>query len=254
MDISFIILNYKSEHFLVKCIESIKKHTDSSFEIIVVNNDTDPISTILPEENIIIVNNEANVGFSKACNIGADIAKGENFFFLNPDTEIKTGNISDLTSELKNSSVGIVAPQIILPSGEVQPWSVGHEITLWDIIKNNFNLIKSKQLWKKSSLTEVDWVSGAAFAITKKHFGELAGFDESFFMYFEDVDLCKRSRKIGKKILLFPSIRILHIGGQSSKCPLQQKKYYYASQDYYFKKHFGFFQSFTLRFLRFFKN
>jgi len=69
-------------------------------------------------------------------------------------------------------------------------------------------------------------------------------------MYFEDVDLCKRARDLGKKILILPEMRILHFGGQSSACTKQQKRQYYASQDYYFKKYFGKVNLFLLKLFR----
>ncbi|KKQ53307.1 MAG: hypothetical protein US70_C0004G0024 [Parcubacteria group bacterium GW2011_GWD2_38_11] len=251
MDISIIIPNYKSEHYLSRCIQTIQAHsTGSLFEIIIINNDTTPITSILPAENVHLIENGINEGFANACNRGAKIAKGEFLFFLNPDTEIESGNITDLFAALKNQSTGIAAPQLTIPSGEEQQWSAGYEINLWTTIKNNLGFIKSKKLWKQNNIIEADWVSGAAFLIKKTLFESISGFDEKFFMYFEDVDLCKRIKAKNLKVLVLPSVRVLHIGGQSFKNSAQQKKYYYASQDYYFKKHFGNFSLFFLKLLR----
>ncbi|EKD46680.1 MAG: B-glycosyltransferase, glycosyltransferase family 2 protein [uncultured bacterium] len=252
MDISVIILNYKSERYLDDCIESIRRHaSDVEYEIIIVNNDADPLKNIWSEQNIQIINNTTNEGFSSACNKGAKIANGKALFFLNPDTEIKTGNISELLSAFENSAVGIVAPQLILTDGKVQPWSAGHEVTLWDTIRNNFGYVRSEELWNATTPTRVDWVSGAGLIIEKSLFKSINGFDENFFMYFEDVDLCKKVSLLEKKVLLMPSVKILHFGGQSFlNDERKQKRLYYDSQDYYFKKHFGRVSVFLLRFLR----
>lgn len=251
MDISIIIPNYKSERYLSPCVKSLLAHTlDVSCEIIIINNDTAHIKSILPGKNLHIINNETNEGFARACNKAAAIAQGKMLFFLNPDTRIISGSIKSLADTIHDSSVGIVSPQIITPSGEIQAWSAGYEISLWEILCNNFGFIRSKRLWEKNSKAQPDWTSGAALAINQSLFKKITGFDENFFMYFEDVDLCKRVRDESLKILILPSVQVLHVGGQSSSCSIQQKKYYYASQDYYFKKHFGLFSLFFLTLLR----
>lgn len=251
MDISFIILNYKSEHYLANCIASIEKHASNlKREIIVVNNDAKKLQNDWYAETIQIINNKKNEGFSIACNKGAEIASGDVLFFLNPDTEIKIGNISQLITKLENNSTGIVAPQLLLPNGEVQPWSTGDEINLCNVLKNNISVFGKLQKNIDKTLTEVAWVSGAAFAIKKSTFEKVCGFDENFFMYFEDVDLCKRVAELGKKTLLLRDVKVLHIGGQSFSNTKRQKALYYASQDYYFKKHFGTSHTYVLRLLR----
>lgn len=251
MDISIIILNYKSQHYLFRCIESLRKHlAPVSYEIIVLNNDSTPISTIIPSSNLIIINNVFNGGFAKTCNDGAAKASGNILFFLNPDTEIITGKFTQLLAAMQEPGVGIISPRLLTTAGLIQPWSAGYEITLHGILLNNFGFIRSKNLWMKENVAQPDWTSGAALAIRRDIFKKLHGFDESFFMYFEDVDLCKKVRRAGYKITILPTIQILHFGGGSCSSSIQQKKYYYASQDYYFKKYHSPFSLFLLKFLR----
>ncbi|HBI33980.1 MAG TPA: hypothetical protein DEA43_03810 [Candidatus Moranbacteria bacterium] len=251
MDVSIIIPNYKSEQYLSRCIQTLQAHSAGSlFEIIIINNDDAPITSIGSTENIHLIENGINEGFAKACNRGAKIAKGEFLFFLNPDTEIVSGNIADFLAAFKNKSVGIAAPQLTVPSGEIQKWSAGYEINLCSTIKNNLGFVKNKNLSEQTDIIEADWVSGAAFIIKKTLFEDIGGFDENFFMYFEDVDLCKRVKEKKLSILVLPLIQVLHIGGQSFQNSACQKKYYYASQDYYFKKHFGNCSLFFLKLLK----
>lgn len=251
MDISFIVLNYKSEQYLPGCVQSLEKSVGNlSYEIIIINNDSEQISSITPSDTVKIVNNNTNEGFAKACNQGANIASGNTLFFINPDTEVFFGTFDKLLENFSDESVGIIAPKLLLPSGEVQPWSSGFSVTLLDILRNNFGWIRNKKLWNKDSSVFVDWTSGAAFAINKDLFENVSGFDENFFMYFEDVDLCKRISKLKKKILVSPSMQILHFGGKSYLDKKRQKEEYYASQDYYFKKHFGTVELFLLKSLR----
>ena len=251
MDISFIIINYRSREFLGRCVESIFKHAESfSFEIIVVNNDEKPLEKISDSDNIQIIECNVNKGFSQAANLGAKKAIGKILFFLNADTEILNSNIRNIITIFADPDVGVAAPKLVLPNGSFQPWSSGCEITVWDIIRNNLGCIKSKHFWFQEKNSEIAWASGAALAILKEVFDKCAGFDENFFMYFEDVDLCKRIRNAGKKIILLSHVRVLHLGGQSKSSAKEQKVQYYQSQDYYFKKHFGLISVYMIKFLR----
>ncbi len=251
MDISIIIPNYQSEHYLSSCINSLLKHVDDVlYEIIIINNDSKKINVDLVNKNIRIVENNHNDGFAKACNRGALLAQGKILFFLNPDTNFEKGNIQNLISAFSDSSVGAVSPQLLTIDNEIQPWSSGYEITLFEIILNKLGFVSSKKLWKKNTNAVPLWISGAALAISKNLFEKINGFDENFFMYFEDVDLCKRITSQGLRILILPSVQILHLGGQSFSNSNQQKKDYYTSQDYYFKKHFSLFPVLALKVFR----
>lgn len=261
MDISFIIVNYKSKNFLKNCISSVTKNlSDCTWEIIIVNNDETVLEKAvgLALPNLRIINHLTNDGFAKACNIGAEDALGKILFFLNPDTEIRNLDFNAISKSLNQTGIGILAPQIITPTGNIQKWSYGEKITLLTIIKNNLGLAKNDQSGIDTISMEVDWASGCALAIKKSVFDQLSGFDENFFMYFEDVDLCKRTQKLGKKIITLPEMQVLHFGGQSFAGIKKQKKDYYASQDYYFKKHRPVLELFFLKRLRdivsFFKN
>lgn len=250
MDISFIIINYRSREFLGRCIESIFKYAKpSSFEIIVINNDEQPLAK-LGLDSVQIIECNANKGFSWSANRGAKKAIGKVLFFLNVDTEVLDLNIQDIFNTFNDPSVGAAAPRLLLPDGSCQPWSAGYEITFLDTIKNNLGHIRSKDIWFQNKTGTIDWASGAALAVSREVFEKCNGFDERFFMYFEDVDLCKRIRKIGKRIILLPHIRVLHIGGQSKLSTKEQKEQYYRSQYYYFKKHFGLISAYMISFLR----
>ena len=252
MDISFIIVNYRSEHFLKNCIYSIIKHAPSlSWELIIVNTDENVLVLDLRLNNMRIINLCKNVGFSNACNLGSAQAKGRVLFFLNPDTIIHSFDIKKLFEATLETNVGIVAPKLIGEDGNTQDWSSGFEINLWSLIKNNLGHINSKKIWNTDNgILEVDWVSGAAFLIKKSLFSKFNGFDEKFFLYFEDVDLCRRIRLNNYKILLMCDVKITHLSGKSSINNKLKKKQYFVSQDYYFKKHFGNIKSRIIKMLR----
>lgn len=254
MDISIIIVNYKSKALLKKCLLSLERNMKNvSFEVIIVNNDAEILQKNdlgCPKLNIELINLFQNKGFAKACNIGSQTAMGGLLFFLNPDTEIIEFDAVNLISIFEKEKVGIIGPRLLTKNNEPQPWSTGFATNLADIAKNNLGWIKSKSAWTASSRINVDWVSGAALIMPKSLFNSINGFDESFFMYFEDMDLCIRAKSLDQKIISDPKFKILHLEGQSYDNKKTQKKEYYTSQDYYFKKHFGSVSVFMLKLLR----
>ena len=253
MDFSFIILNYQSEEYLAKCLATLKpKIADLKAEIILVNNDTGELATEkFSDLKVTTINNFSNLGFAKGCNLGAKKASGDILFFLNPDTELLSASLADCVSLFNEKNTGILAPTLLDANGNPQAWSCGKKITPLGTIFSNLFKKKLFSASKLSSAANLAWVSGAAFLIKKDLFEKIGGFDENFFMYFEDVDLCLRVRQLKKEILRLDQFQVSHYGGGSIENQAQQKKYYYASQDYYFKKHFGALQA---RLVNFFRN
>lgn len=251
--LSISIVNFQSESFIEKCLASVFKYLENlDFEVIVVNNDAsenlEEVKRNFPE--VKIVNHKKNVGFGAGHNLGAKEAKGEIILFLNPDAEL-TNNVVPIIKLLEsNKSVGIAGPCLLADNGEIQAWSAGKETSLWGLIRNNLGMSPSKKFWKSAKRKEVHWVSGSALFIGRSLFEELSGFDESFFMFFEDEDLCKRAREKGSKVAHVPEVRIRHACGRSTKDKKLQKEWYYKSQEYYFQKHLGRWQALALRILR----
>ncbi|MCD6149363.1 glycosyltransferase, partial [bacterium] len=174
-NLSFIIVNYRSERYLKKCVASLfDKIKDVNFEIIIVNNDE---NNLIELENAKIINPKKNVGFGKANNIGAQKAVGEFLCFLNPDTLLISENIKEIVKEFeKDSEIGAIGPKILNKFNKSQEWSAGTKVNLWDLIKNNLGFKKSRKIWESKIKKEADWVSGAAFFIPCSLFLKLGGF------------------------------------------------------------------------------
>lgn len=240
-DISIIIPNYRSKRCLKDSLASIygKVIPWVSCEIILVNNDEKEDISGIKEEfpDIKIIDHKKNIGFGAANNLGAKTASGRYLFFLNPDCKIISNNIRQIIDEFEaDDSVGIIGSQLLEISGKIQKWSAGGEIDFISLIWNNLGMSKDKKTWKIKNPSQVDWVAGTALFARAGLFEEIGGFDENFFMYFEDVDLCKRIRKAGKRVTYFPAYKIFHQGGSSYSSEKIQKKHYYNSQELYFKK------------------
>lgn len=238
--LSIIIVNYQSRNHLEKCLESLNKFFAEKPQIVVVNNDRGEdlgnLKTSYPF--FTLINNPENVGFGRAHNQGASVSRGEVLLFLNPDTEIIKGDIKSVLENLNSRGIGILGPQLLNQHDKVQPWSLGKEISLARLLKNNLGFYNDhKRLWESREKVEVGWISGAALFIKKSLFQKLGGFDENFFLYFEDVDLCQRARQTGEKVVFSPFFKIRHFEGGSNFPKGERKKQYYKSQLYYFEKH-----------------
>ena len=252
MDVSFVVVNYHSRKFLEKCIFSIERHAaDLNYEIIVVNNDSRELAVNFHNRSRVkTLETSHNLGFGAACNRGAETAQGKILAFLNPDVEI-LGHLKSFLNHFRNDfQAGIAAGQLVDSRGNIQKWSAGVETGIWDIAKNNLGYPASRSVWESLHPRKADWVSGAALFIKREVFDILKGFDENFFLYFEDMDICLRARQKGYKILYNPVLKVKHWGGSSFENRDRQKKEFYKSQDYYFRKHRGRFQEWLLKFLR----
>ena len=253
--ISIIIVNYRSEQHLPVCLASVYSRLEkqSESEVLVVNNDERGKITFIASQfpQVKIIEAGKNIGYGPASNLGARAATGRILFFLNPDAEIISPDILTLCRELeRNPETAILGTRLVGAKGENQWWNAGVDITPCDTLLNNLKIIRSKKIWQSREKMAVGWVSGASLLIKKDIFEILGGFDENLFLYFEDIDLCRRVKKIGKKIMYFPEFSVKHLGGRSFADKKEQKNEFYQSQDYYFQKHFGKFQAVVLKVLR----
>lgn len=223
-------------------IDSIEKSSD--FEIILVdNNSTDGSWESFRElkiPNLVLVRNKENLGFSKGVNVGIRKARGEYILLLNSDVKVKKGSILALVDFAKKTpDAGVVAPKLILGNGEVQK-SVFHFPTIWGAFKEYILKIKNSYgpyLPKSEKPQAVDVVVGAAFLIKREVLEKVGLFDERYFMYFEDIDYCRRVWRAGYKVYYLPAVSMIHYHGQSVKkiaSPENQWKMLIPSSKIYF--------------------
>ncbi|HZJ41617.1 MAG TPA: glycosyltransferase family 2 protein [Patescibacteria group bacterium] len=228
MDLSIIIVNYKSKNKLKACLDSIKQDdlSDLKYEIILVeNNSGDDLSDILPlDSDVKLILSKRNVGMGKGNNLGIKAASGEYLLVLNPDTILKRPTIKILLSYIKeHQGVGIVGPKLFYPDGSLQLSCAKFPSFFVPILRRTFLGEYFKETrdrftmseFDHNSIKEVDWLMGSCLLFKReieledgKKFHLL--FDERYFMYFEDIDLAREFKKKGLKRVYLPEAVVIH--------------------------------------------
>ena len=240
--LSIIIVKYRCDQYLNNCLGSIGKNP--LWETIVSDND------------------RKNIGYGAGCNKGAVKAKGKYLFFLNPDTLILGKSLYSMVNFFeKNAEVATIGPKVYKNKKKERQLSFCRFpdpltcVFVYSPLKNLFksNLFWNRFVYKKdldsNKPLEVDAISGAALMIRKSVFDRIGGFDEKFFFYFEDNDLCRRVQKNDGKICYFPKAEVVHFGGKSTENQKTADKYFKESRKYFFKKNYGLFFGFLTEIL-----
>jgi len=240
--IFIIIPSCNGKKFLKECLVSLFNITWPYYQVIIVDNaSTDGLPVMVKKHfpKVVMIVNKKNMGFATACNQGAKVAQGEILFFLNSDTLIQESVFQRIIETFKaNPNIGIVAPQLVLPDGSLQPWAYGKKEGFCHLVKNKFYPVSAPSI-KYPNTQSLMWVSGAAMAIRREIFEKIGGFDEKFFMYFEDKDLCYRVKELGYKIVINNEVKVVHFVGKSPILNRDRKKIYYQAQNHYWRKHYS---------------
>lgn len=226
LDVSIVIVNYNTKDLTLSCIKSVFKYTKGlRFEIIVIDNGSG--QELNPEnQNFRIIHNTANLGFAKANNQGIKIASGRNILLLNSDTEIRDNSIEKIVRFADTTDdAGIVGPRLLNSDGTIQA-SVFNFPTIKRAI-DQYWLKKSNDLEKYTPRGEdprnVDCVVGAAMLITPQAIKKVGMLDERYFMYFEDLDYCRRVWRSGLRVYYLPGAEVIHHHGASGRNLMGEK-------------------------------
>ena len=226
MDLSIIIVNYHHSHMLDNCLESVYRTIEKiQFEVILVDNSSkdDGLEPILKRyTKIQFINNSKNVGFARANNQGAKIASGDFLLFINPDTVMIEDAIESMLDYIRSdSSIGILGPKVLNSDQTVQ-YSCRKFPTIWSGLFNRYSLMTrlfpnnrySRDYlmldYDHNSIRSVDWVSGCCMMLSELTLKKANGFDENYFLFIEDVDLCQVIKKKGLRVVYFPNAKIFH--------------------------------------------
>lgn len=210
--VSVIIVNYNSGHYALECITTLTKQLDVSLEIIVVDNASQDSSVELLKNqlprDVVFIQNDENLGFGCANNLAVRKACGDFILLLNPDTQINDMHaIRKLVDRLdKHVNLGLLAPAVQEPRKN-------------KVVIPRYSYPSSSQLSYTKKLSnlpgKIAWVLGACMLVKRDVYQQISGFDEDFFLYGEDVDICLRLRLAGYEIGYADDILITHISGAS---------------------------------------
>jgi N-acetylglucosaminyl-diphospho-decaprenol L-rhamnosyltransferase len=232
MDLSIIILNYQSSGKAIKCIEAIYASDLSgiSHEIILVdNNSGDRSASAIKErfDDIMLIESKINLGMGKGNNLGIKKSTGRYVLILNPDAYVDAGSVKTLIAYMdENPDTGIAGPKIAYPNGQLQETCyrfprIHTFISRRTFLKKyprpgkhlNWFLMRD---FDHQSVQKVDWLMGCCFIARKELLDKTGGFDERFFMYLEDTDLCRQAWSMGYSVIYNPKTAVTHDHARAS--------------------------------------
>lgn len=252
MHVDVVIVNWNAGKLLYECIESIIHHgAPFVSKIIVVDNNSSDDSALfieaLPQVNLIQAHE--NLGFGKACNTGARHCDSEFILFLNPDARVYPDTLKNVLAFMRvkeNLDAGICGVQLENERGEISR-SSSRFPSVTGLLSHSTGLSKlfprlgcAMSEWDHSTTKVVDQVIGAFFLVRQHVFVELNGFDEQFFVYFEEVDFSFRAKSLGWFSVYFAGARAFHVGGGVSQQVKARRLFYsWRSRIQYVCKHFN---------------
>jgi GT2 family glycosyltransferase len=230
---SIVIVNFNSGRRLGECLDSIAAHAADARVIVVDNASADGSegSAARRSDRVHLLRNPENAGFARAVNQGLAMTDGDLVLILNPDCRLLADTLDPLTTELTaHAQCAIVAPQVLNEDGSIQGNARGDPNLLTGFFGRSTLLTRvfpgsslaQRNVHRESSAgpavsREVEWVSGACMLARRVALNLVDGFDERYFLYWEDADLCRRLRSRGFSIRHVPEAHVVHAAGSSSR-------------------------------------
>ena len=253
MELSVIIVSYNAKTYLENCLHSLYEHTKlRPLEVIVVDNASTDGSVAMLERRfpeVKTISSLDNIGFSGANNRAMREATGEFYLLLNSDAVVTPGAVDTMLRIIREKpDVGTLGPLLRNEDGSVQI-SYGRMIDLHTEAMQRFltrgntrgNALVRRFIERRSKKEAYpDWVSGACMMLRAEAVKQVGLFDDRFFMYSEEVDLCERIRREGYRVFYTPEAEVVHVGGKSTEANPEKAAFEYRrSQLYFYSKHYG---------------
>jgi N-acetylglucosaminyl-diphospho-decaprenol L-rhamnosyltransferase len=228
-DLAVVVVNYNTGHYLTRCVRSaVESAGDARLEIVVVDNasvDGSAEHAVADHPEVTLIRNDANRGFAAAANQGMAATTAPFILLLNPDAEILSGTLAGFVKVARDHArAGAVGALVRDPDGSIYPSArkvptlgeaLGHAF-LGPFLPNRFSRSYTLADWDRRTERSVEWVSGSCVLLRRRALDHVGLFDEGYFMYVEDVDLCTRLRRAGWEVRFSPELEVVHIGGVST--------------------------------------
>ncbi|MEX0649564.1 MAG: glycosyltransferase family 2 protein [Candidatus Andersenbacteria bacterium] len=230
-----VVVTHNSEDTIADCIRSLLAQKIQSI-CVVDSASVDSTLDIVREFPVQVVTLDQNRGFGAAANVGSKCLDKPYIIFLNPDAFLASGSIHQAVQYISShASVAVLGFRLQDTEGHPEKGSYGDAVSLLSLFGRRI----SKAPIDDAVPLQVGWVSGGAMLVDTGQFRAVGGFDETFFLYWEDVDLCRRIHAKGKSITLYPLVAVTHRRGMSLT-DIGRKTYLYdQSADRYFRKHYA---------------
>lgn len=250
-ELAVVVVNYNAGVYVSRCVGSVLRRTGGlSVEVVVVDNasrDDSARAARRANPAIRLIENSTNRGLSAAWNQGAALTDAPWICFLNPDAEVWSGDLAAFVRAGESRpDVALLGPLIRNPDGSIYEsgrgfpsvgQAVGHAFLGPFSSSNRFTRAYRQADWDRRTEREVEWVSGACLLVRREVFDEIGRFDESFWLYGEELDLCTRLRDAGWKVLYTPAVEIVHEGAVSTGRSRRTHLLHSASIYRYYRKH-----------------
>lgn len=258
--VAAVVVSYESRDLVLAALHSLAAHGGLPLEVAVVDNasgDGTVAAVRQGHPRALVVANDANRGFAVACNQGWRALTAPLVLFLNPDAEVLPGALPALAGAIDGRpDVGVAGPRTLNDDGTVQV-STGRDLTIGSEREQRRLVagVRAREAWALGEAEarhalehEPDWVSGACLMARRSALEAVGGFDEGFFLYEEDADLCRRVRAAGFRVLFTPAAVVRHrLGKSMAKTPDRARSEYDRSHLRYYRKHNGRVQTALLR-------
>lgn len=259
-DLAIVILNYRTPDLTLACLASLEPQLDEHTRVIVVDNASGDGSADRIEHGIAtrglhaeVLRSPVNGGFAAGMNQGIQAATADGYVLLNSDTIIRPGALAKLRDAMHaHPEAGIIGPALLDEHGGTASSYFNDPKPLSELLRAARvhplgKLLHSFEpsIPKTSEPRAVDWLAFACVLIRREVLDKVGALDDGYFMYFEDVDYCRRAREAGFKVLYWPEAEVEHYAGSSSGVTDRAKqrkrapRYYYEARARYYAKHFG---------------
>ena len=260
--LAIIILNYRTPQLTLDCLASLAAQVDPAvIDVVVLDNASGDGSAEAIEQGIEqadwaawarVVRSRENGGFSAGNNLGVRSVDAQAYLFLNSDTIVRPGAVGSILRAVGQTG-GVVGAHLEWPDGREQENRRAYSRPLHELARGAQTSVISR--WAGRSLPEATtgsagliaapWLSFACIAVARGVIEAIGGLDDGFFMYFEDMDYCRRAAEVGFRVAMAPDARVVHLKGGTSPVQSQtaalarRPAYYYAARSRYFAKHYG---------------
>ena len=263
MKLAVIIVSYNTSQLLHACLTSlVNAGSAHEVEIFVVDNDSRDDSVAMVRRHfpqVRLIANRQNLGFAAANNQAYQEIAGDYLVLLNPDAQLQPGSLDRIVDFMEaNPRVGICGGRVVNPQGQLEPSARRFPNSLFKFLiisglsdrfaSSRFLARADYKYFDHQTPLEVDWVPGTFTILRRAMLDQIGFFDERFFLYYEETDLCLRARRAGWQVYFFPGAEVVHIGGACSKTRKdlqldlggsQLLKFRLRSELLYFRKNFG---------------